>query len=104
MEMTNKDICRSYQKSENKADQIQILSDLNEVSRKNIIEILLDSGETVRILVCGKQWSQIKEMTDKKYVTLLKRQIYKLDEKIKEMEEFKKEIFTVLEGTLKKIR
>lgn len=47
MIMTNEEICREYRQAKNKSNQIAILADQNQCDRKEILTILLESGEKV---------------------------------------------------------
>ena len=47
MEMTNKEIVRSYRQAKDRRKQIRILSELNAVKQSVIAEILRTAGETV---------------------------------------------------------
>ena len=42
MEMTNEEICRDFRQAKHKADQIQILSELNQCKPDEIVRILKD--------------------------------------------------------------
>lgn len=48
--MTNEEICRDYRLAKQKVKQIGILADLNECTRKEIVEILKASGEELPYL------------------------------------------------------
>lgn len=43
--MTEKEICRRYRNAKNQSAQLQILAELNSVSRTEIIRILVKNGE-----------------------------------------------------------
>ena len=44
MEMTNEEICRDFRQAKHKADQIQILSELNQCNPDEIVRILKEGG------------------------------------------------------------
>ena len=49
MQMTNEEICRSYQQARHKAKQIQILAELNACQKAEIIAVLEENGVQVGI-------------------------------------------------------
>ncbi|MBR0483247.1 MAG: hypothetical protein IJJ69_00530 [Oscillospiraceae bacterium] len=49
MQMTNEEICQSYQQAKQKAKQIQILAELNACQKAEIIAVLEESGVQVGV-------------------------------------------------------
>lgn len=83
--MTAHEICHSYRNARNKAQQIQILAELNAV----------DSLEIIKVLVHNKE-----ELPDSTVNKLFKR-LDELDEQIAEREREYKAIAAALKGELK---
>ena len=98
MIMGKSEICRSHREAQNRAEQIQVLAELNGVSREQIIRILLDGGEDVRVTVNGKRWAEIRKMSDAQYAAALKSKMRALETGIKKKEEQYREFSMVLEG------
>ena len=80
--MTEREICGSFRRADNKKQQIQILTELTCMSKYQIIGILLRNGETVPKTI----ESQIFKRLDA------------LEEQISECEREYKEIVTALTG------
>lgn len=47
MTMSNADICLEYKQAKNKANQVTVLADLNQCTRKEILDILEAEGVTI---------------------------------------------------------
>lgn len=80
--MTEREICASYRNAKNKAQQIQILAELNETDKLEIIGILSRGGETLPESVINK----------------LCRRLDKLDAEMLEREREYKAIAAALKG------
>ena len=49
------EICRNYRHAKYKSEQIQILAELYAIDRAEVIDILINEGEKVRIPVLGRK-------------------------------------------------
>ena len=49
MEMGEYEICNRYRHAKHKGEQLEILAELNDVTRHKIIGILLENGENVKL-------------------------------------------------------
>lgn len=96
MEMTEYEVLKMYRQAGDKGKQIQILAELNQTSRMEIIRLLLRGGEQVRIhLPCrGKKRKQ--ELTEKEYRKALVKRMDELDSKIAALEKEYREIAAVV--------
>ena len=92
--MTAKEICRKYDESADKAEMIQVLADIEECTKQDIIELLECNGRIVPAerkrgrkkvpkLVNGPIPDVIREALAEK--------MEKIDQRIKELEPVKKE-------------
>ena len=99
MKIDKGEICRNYRYAKNKAEQVQILAELNAIDRGKVIDILIQGGEKVRIPVPGKKSRFIvNEMTDEQYIKALSKRLDALDGKIRPLEREYREIIKVLES------
>lgn len=92
MEMTENEIRRMYRQASDKGGQIQILADLNCARRIEIIRILLDGGEKVRVHLPGRGKKRKRELTEKEYLAAAVKRLDELGAKIAEMEDEYREI------------
>lgn len=60
--MTEREICRSYREAKKQNMQLQILAELNGVSRVRIIGILLRNGETVSSSVIKQLYKRLETL------------------------------------------
>ena len=60
--MTEREICRSYREAKKQNVQLQILAELNGVSRVRIIGILLRNGETVSSSVIKQLYKRLETL------------------------------------------
>ena len=97
MDMTNSEICRTYRLAKNRDEQIQILADRNCTSRAEIIGILINGGENVRIPLPASGRRK-KDMTDKQYYKALVKRMDTLDAEISKREKEYLAIAAVLKG------
>lgn len=102
MQMTDGEICSSYREAKNKAEQIQILADLNCTKRADIIEILIKRGEDVIIHIPSRGQNRKKDLSHDEYIKALFKRLDILDEQIAQRENEYREIVAVLKGGLKK--
>ena len=99
MKIDKGEICRNYRYAKNKAEQVQILAELNAIDRGKVIDILIQGGERVRIPVPGKKSRFIvNEMTDEQYIKVLSKRLDVLDGKIRPLEREYREIIKVMES------
>lgn len=98
MEMTESEICRRYRLSKNRGEQVQILAELNQTSRAEIIGILFRCGEQVRISIPTRGKPRNHEMTDEEYCDALFKYMDTLDTKIAKLEGQYREIVAVIRG------
>lgn len=99
MKIDKGEICRNYRYAKNKAEQVQILAELNAIDRGKVIDILIQGGEKVRIPVPGKKSRCIvNEMTDEQYIKVLSKRLDVLDGKIRPLEREYREIIKVMES------
>lgn len=101
MEMTNGEIVRRYRQAGDKGGQIQILAELNETSRINIINILLRQGEEVRVHLPSRGKKRKQELTEREYRTALLKRLNELDAKIAVLELEYREIAAVVKAEKK---
>ena len=80
--MTEKEICCMYRRAKNQNAQLQILAELNGVSRTEIIRILVKNGEKL----------------PSRAINQLYRRLDTLNDRIAEMEKEYKEIAQALSG------
>lgn len=93
------EICRNYRHAKYKSEQIQILAELYAIDRAEVIDILINEGEKVRIPVLGrKNRLAVHEMTDEEYIKALFKRLDTIDEKIRPLEREYKEVIKVLES------
>lgn len=104
--MTEREICISHREAKNPYAQLQVLADLNNIERKDVIKVLLKNGETVqkREIKVLNRWSdklqkKIKKM-EQKYSDLVNKHSYKrlevLDGEIRKLEREYCEIEAIL--------
>lgn len=98
MEMEAGEICRRYREAKDRPGQVQILAELNRASRAEIIRILLDGHEDVRVSVGNRAWAQVGKMTHAQYKGALQRRLDALDAKIERLREERKELSMVMES------
>ena len=98
MKIDKGEICRNYRYAKNKAEQVQILAELNAIDRSKVIDILIQGGEKVRIPVLGRKNRAVHEMTDEEYIKALFKRLDTIDEKIRSLEREYKEAVKVLES------
>lgn len=96
MYMTDEAICKSYREAKDRAEQIEILKDLNCTTRSKIIKILVRNGYKVRIAIPSKGMKKRRELTDDEYQKALYRRLDILDENIAKMENEFRDILAVL--------
>lgn len=60
--MTEREICLSYREAKKQNTQLQILAELNGVSRVQIIGILLRNGETVSSSVIKQLYKRLETL------------------------------------------
>lgn len=80
--MTDREICRSYHTARHKAQQIQILAELNDVDNLEIIKVLVRGGEKLPRSTANKLFKRLD----------------KLEMEIREREREYKAIAAVLKG------
>ena len=66
MQMTNEEICQSYQQAKRKAKQIQILAELNVCTKEEILAVLEAEGITVGHRTKGSLQQEHKPVKEKK--------------------------------------
>ena len=99
MKIDKRKICRDYRHAKYKSEQIQILSELHAIDRGEVIDILIQGGEKVRIPVPGtKSRCVVNEMTDEQYINALFKRLDVLDGKIRPLEREYREIIKVMES------
>lgn len=94
--MTDEAICKSYREAKNRAEQIEILKDLNRTTRSKIINILVRNGYEVRITIPSKGRKKGRELTDEEYQAALYRRLDVLDANIAKLENEFRDILAVL--------
>lgn len=102
--MIAKDICRRYNESADKVEMIQILADTEECTKQDIIELLKSNGCEIpaeRKRGRKKKSQKMEQMPDIVREALAEK-MEKLDQRIKELEPYKKE-FDKLESQYKEI-
>jgi ribosomal protein S20 len=65
MQMTNEEICQSYQQAKHKAKQIQILAELNVCTKEEILAVLEAEGITVGHRTKGSLQQEHKPVKEK---------------------------------------
>ncbi len=65
MQMTNEEICQSYQQAKHKAKQIQILAELNVCTKEEILAVLEAEGITVGHRTKGSLQQKHKPVKEK---------------------------------------
>lgn len=81
------EICRDYRQTKYKSEQVQILAELNAVDQEEVIDILIQSGEKVRIPLPGRGKKRtVDTMTDQQYVQAIAKRLDVLDNKIRPLE------------------
>ena len=88
MEMGEYEICNRYRHAKHKGEQLEILAELNDVTRHKIIGILLERGR-----------KRNTDFTEKEYQKALLNRLDELDGQISDRENEFKDICTVLFGT-----
>lgn len=96
MYMTDEAICKSYREAKNRAEQIEILKDMNCTTRSKIIKILVRNGYKVRIAIPSKGMKKRRELTDDEYQKALYRRLDVLDANIAKLEDEFRDILAVL--------
>lgn len=96
MYMTDEAICKSYREAKDRAEQIEILKDMNCTTRSKIIKILVQNGYKVRIAIPSKGMKKRRELTDDEYQKALYRRLDVLDANIAKLENEFRDILAVL--------
>lgn len=96
MYMTYEEICKAYREAKDRAEQIEILKDMNCVPRSKIIDILVRNGYKVRIAIPSKGMKKRRELTDDEYQKALYRRLDVLDANIAKLENEFRDILAVL--------
>ena len=87
MRMPDSEICREYRLAKDRWAQIQILAEQNMAKRLDIINILLDNGEKIRMPTRGRKGERSIEQDDGRYYGSLYKRLDALDGKIYELTE-----------------
>lgn len=98
MEMTRGEITRAYRQSRDKGAQVNILAELNMVSRIRIIEILSENGEEVRISLPSRGKKRTKEFSESEYRKALIKRMDELEVRIVQLETEYKEIIASMKS------
>jgi hypothetical protein len=72
MTMSNADICLEYKQAKNKANQVTVLADLNQCTRKEILDILEAEGVTIDKRLRGHP-KEVKKTASEKQTTPAKK-------------------------------
>lgn len=97
-DMSESEICRMYRQARDKGMQIQILAELNAVSKDDIVEILRKNGERVRIPIPLKGKKRTRELTEQQYHRELFKRLDELDRRIAKAEKEYRMIAAEIKG------